>query len=42
MHRSSKCNIEFQDPTEKHFGDAGILTKYKDNNNKKNENGNIG
>jgi hypothetical protein len=24
-----------QDPTEKHFGDVGILDKYEDNNNNK-------
>ena len=25
--------IILQDPTEKHFGDVGILDKYEDNNN---------
>jgi hypothetical protein len=25
-----------QDPTEKHFGDVGILDKYEDNNNNNN------
>ena len=30
-------NLEQQDPTEKHYGDVGILVKYKyNNNNKKN------
>ena len=28
------CNLKLQDPTEKHFGDVGILDKYEDNNNK--------
>jgi hypothetical protein len=27
------CNLKVQDPTEKHFGDVGILDKYEDNNN---------
>ena len=27
------CNLKLQDPTEKHFGDVGILDKYEDNNN---------
>jgi hypothetical protein len=26
-----------QDPTDKHFGDVGILDKYEDNNNNKEE-----
>ncbi len=29
------CDIELQDPTEKHFGDVGILNKCKVNNNNK-------
>ena len=28
---------EIQDPTEKHFGDVGILAKYHDNNNNNNK-----
>jgi hypothetical protein len=32
------CNLKFQDPTEKHFGDVGILDKYEDNNNNNNLN----
>jgi hypothetical protein len=27
-----------QDPTEKHFGDVGVLDKYEDNNNNNNDN----
>ncbi len=29
-------NLKLQDPTEKHFGDVGILSKYDDNNNNNN------
>jgi hypothetical protein len=31
------CNLKLQDPTEKHFGDVGILDKYEDNNNNNNK-----
>jgi hypothetical protein len=31
------CNLKLQDPTEKHFGDVGILDKYEDNNNNNND-----
>ncbi len=33
-------NLEQQDPTEKHYGDVGILVRYKYNNNKNNYNNN--
>ena len=32
----TKFNLKLQDPTEKHFGDVGILDKYEDNNNNNN------
>jgi hypothetical protein len=34
------CNLKLQDPTEKHFGDVGILDKYEDDNNNNNNNNN--
>jgi hypothetical protein len=30
------CNLKLQDPTEKHFGDVGILDEDNNNNNNNN------